>query len=424
MSFDPGFNPHFSVVELVPCPMLSVPDAHLDTADTPLREVAYRGDAWLPEEVDRLRAGFLADEDLQGIAGALDRTLGAVRTKVAELGLRRDSSRPWAVLEDEHLARHYGVQATSTVASDLGRTCAAVYARAGVLGLTEGNPPPYTRWEVAQIRAGYDWGIPVARLAVIVGRPASGIASLASKLGIRHRNGPVGWTGEEQGRALAWAETDIPYKVVADKLHDEGFPRREGRAVGQALRKLGYGRGWGRPWLPEEKDLLRHFYAHSLCLTPLRTRLDRSREAIAHQAKELELQGTHARPNGWRTEPAWTLLDLALLRRDYGQVPTKELAKRLNRKKGGIYNKAWALGLEHGWMRAFTSDEERAIRLAREHGVSVTDLSRALDRDVAVVSKHAVRMGIPFATRTVKAPRGPRRNRPAVTLASLLALAA
>ena len=56
--------------------------------------------------------------------------------------------------------------------------------------------------------------------------------------------------------------------------------------------------------------------------------------------------------------------------------------------------------------------------------MSITDLSTALERDPAVVSKHAIRMEIPFATRTVKAKRGPRRNRPAVTLASLLALAA
>ena len=420
MSHDPGF----SIVELVPCPMLSVPDAHPNAPGAPLREVAYRGDAWLPGELDRLRAGFAADEGLQGIADALGRTLSAVRTKVGELGLRRDSSRPWTALEDEHLARHYGTVATSAVASDLGRTCAAVYARAGVLALTEGNPPPYTRWEVTQVRAGYDWGVPVARLAVIVGRPASGIASLASKLGIKHRNGPVGWTGEEQGRALALAETGIRYGKVAERLEQEGFFRREGDAVGQVLHKLGYGRGWGRPWLSEEKDLLRHSYAHGLCLTPPRTRLGRSRSSIAWQAGELGLQGTHARPSGWRTEPPWMAQDIRILKRDYGRVPTKELARRLNRKKGGVYTKAWALGLEHGWMRAFTADEERAIRLARDHGVSLTDLSRALDRDVAVVSKHAIRMGIPFATRAVKAPRGPRRNRPLVTLASLLALAA
>jgi len=418
MSVDFAFN----LVELVPCPALSPADPPAPGA--PLREVAFRRDSWLPEQLDVLCARFAADEDLQVIADVLDRTLVAVRTKVDDLGLRRNSARPWPELEDAYLAQHYGTKPTSTIASELGRSCAAVYARAGVLDLTEGNAPPYTLWEIAQIRAGYDWGVPVTRLAVIVGRPVSGIVSLASKLGIKHRNSPPDWTSAEQGRALALAETSIRYAAVADQLEAEGFPRREGRTVGQALRKLGYGRGWGRPWLPEGKDLLRHAYEYGLSLTPLQRRLDRSREAIAHQAKEMELQGTHARPNGWRTEPDWSEADIAILTRDYGRVPTKELAKRFNRKKGGVYNKAWSLGLEHGFIRAFTTDEERAIHLARDHGVSITDLSAALDRDPAVVSKHAIRMDIPFATRTVKAQRGPRRNRPVVTLASLLALAA
>ncbi len=74
------------------------------------------------------------------------------------------------------------------------------------------------------------------------------------------------------------------------------------------------------------------------------------------------------------------------------------------------------------FMRAFSDEEERAIRIAWRHGTSITDLSKALDRDPAVVSKHAIRLEIPFSARTNKAPRGPRRGRPAVTLASLLAM--
>jgi len=63
---------------------------------------------------------------------------------------------------------------------------------------------------------------------------------------------------------------------------------------------------------------------------------------------------------------------IAVLRRDYGRVPTQELTARLGRKKGGVFMKAWTLGLKHGYGRPFSGDEERAIRLAREHGVSLT----------------------------------------------------
>ena len=407
----------FDLVELVPCP-----EPARDSPGAALREVAFREDAWLPGDVDDLRQRFAADEDLQEIADVLDRTLAAVRTKVRDLGLRRNSSRPWPGMDDATLAEHYGHEATSTIAATLGRSCGAVYARAGLLGLAERNSPPYTDWELAQIRAGYALGTPVAQLGVLIGRPASGIATVASRLQIRHANGPRSWSGAEQQRALELAETGLRYTVIADRMHEEGFPRRSGHTVGQTLRRLGYERGWGRPWLPEEDDLVRDAYLHNRSLTPLRSRLGRNRASIAHRAGELELQGTHARPNGWRTEPSWTEEDIAVLRRDYGTVPTPELARRLNRPKAGVYTKAWSLGLKHGFMRTFSDDEERAIRIAHHHGVSLTDLGAALDRDVAVVSKHAIRMGFPFGTRTRRAPRGPRRNRVPVTLEMLLAM--
>ncbi len=406
----------FDLVELVPCP-----EPARDGPGAALREVAFREDAWLPGDIDDLRQRFAADEDLQAVADALDRSLAAVRTKVHDLGLRRNSSRPWTGMDDATLAEHYGHEATSTIAATLGRSCGAVYARAGLLGLTEGAAP-YAPWEIAQIRVGYALGTPVAQLGVLIGRPASGIATVASRLQIRHANGPRSWSGAEQQRALELAETGLRYTVIADRMHEEGFPRRSGHTVGQTLRRLGYGRGWGRPWLPEEDDLVRDAYAHNKSLTPLRSRLGRSRTSIAWRAGELELQGTHARPNGWRTEPSWTAEDIAVLRRDYGTVPTPELARRLNRPKAGIYTKAWSLRLQHGFMRAFSVDEERAIRIARDHGVSLTDLGAALSRDPGVVSKHAIRMGIPFSARTKRAPRGPRRDRAPITLEALLAM--
>ncbi len=407
----------FDLVELVPGPAMGpvVPTS-------PLREIPFRRDAWLPEEIASLRAGFTADVDLQAIADELGRTLAAVRTKIGELGLRRNSSRPWSEMEDSFLAQNYGLIATSGIACDFGRAPAAIYARAGLLKLTEGNPPPYTEWEIAQLRAGYEQGVPVSQLGVLIGRPVTGIASLASKLGIAHANSPHDWSAEEQQRALVLAEAGHRYRHIAAELLAEGFPERQHNAVGRVLRKLGYGRGWGRTWLPEEDDLLRCAYATGAKLTPLRERLGRTPNSIRYRAGELGLQGTHARPNGWRTEPSWTDEEIAVLRRDYGKVSTHALAAALGRKKGGVYNKAFSLGLVHGWMRAFSEEEERAIRIARAGSISLPDLGQALGRDPAVVSKHATRMGIPFATRPHKAPRGPRRHRRPLDLAAILAL--
>ncbi len=45
-----------------------------------------------------------------------------------------------------------------------------------------------------------------------------------------------------------------------------------------------------------------------------------------------------------------------------------------------------------------------------------------MGRDTAVVSKQAIRIGIPFGPRTIKAPRGPRSGKLAMTLQHLLDL--
>src|SRR3546814_11682036 len=54
----------------------------------------------------------------------------AVAERVTLLGLRRNSARPWTEFDDAELVRRYGSDPTAAIASHLGRSCAAVYARA------------------------------------------------------------------------------------------------------------------------------------------------------------------------------------------------------------------------------------------------------------------------------------------------------
>lgn len=130
----------FDLIELVPCPASSP----APSTGVPLRELAFREDAWLPAEIDRLHALFRADESVEDIAAGLDRGLHGVRGKIAELGLRRHSTRPWTGMDDACLAQAYGQEAASTIAAALGRSVGAIYARATLLGLTEGAAPAYT----------------------------------------------------------------------------------------------------------------------------------------------------------------------------------------------------------------------------------------------------------------------------------------
>ena len=46
------------------------------------------------------------------------------------------------------------------------------------------------------------------------------------------------------------------YMAIIEMLVSEGFPRRSKAGFNPRLRKLGYGRGWGRAWISDEDELL------------------------------------------------------------------------------------------------------------------------------------------------------------------------
>jgi len=406
------------LVELVPYAPI------LPTAPrTALAEISFRADAWLPGDLQRLRTLFEADEPVTEIAAQLGRTVNAVRTRIEDLGLRRNSQRSWSTDDDCELSSRYGRDPTSAIAASLGRSCGAVYARAGVLGLTEGNPPAYTPWEDAQLEAGYERGIPVATIGVMIGRPGSGVVSRAEHLGLRHKNKCPNWTEPEIHRALELAETGMFYTAIGLALGAEGFPVRSKVAVERILHRLGYARGWGRAWTPEEDVLLRRVYERGESLTPLRFRLGRTTNSLRWRAGYLGLQGTHANAGGFRGGPVWSPEDEALLTARYGREPTPAVAAALGRPLRAIYTKAHHLGLVHGWIKPFTAEDAAAIRIAYHRGLSLTDLAEALGRDMAVVSKYAKReLDLHFSARPMKAPRGPRALRRTWTLATILEL--
>lgn len=414
-----SFDLDAEIVELTPF----VPDQQTGTT-APLAELAFRANAWLPDETLRLRAAFADDCTLEEIATVLGRSRASIATRIYDLGLRRNSRRSWIAWEDEELARCYTHEPTATLAARLGRGVSALYARAQLLGLSEPGSPPYSGWEDAQLRAGYEKAVPVAQIASLIGRPFAGVISRASALGLRHACQPDDWSDAEMARALALAATGMPYVVIARALASEGFPARNSRSLGQRLRKLGYGRGWGRPWITEEDELLRHAYATGTSLTPLRERLGRSPHSIRWRAEALGLRGTHVRRDGFRQGPVWTAGEEARLRADYGKVPTRDIAKDLGRGVRAVLYHANRLGLVHGFMRAFSAHEDRAIRNAWTHGVSMVDVAQALGRDPAVIGKRAARIGCRFndPARPSRGPRTRRANRTPVTLQSLLAL--
>lgn len=396
-----------TIVELEPCPRPR-------SAIAPLHEIAYRANAWTPAEIERLVTLFRQDASIDEIAETIGRGRAGVADKVAALGLRRNSTRPWTDLEDDELRRRYGAEATASLALAFGRSCSAIYARAGCLGLTEGNPPEWTAWEDAQLRAGYARGVPLLQLAALIGRPLSGLSGRAGLLGITHASHPPDWSEPEMRRALDLATEGYRYSQIIEMMAAEGFLVRSLSGFGQIIRKLGYGRGWGRAWTPDEDALLRQAYEAASSLTPLRARLGRTVCSLRWRAEYLGLRGTHANRNGWRMGPDWTEAQETFLREHYGKMPNDALAAQLGRTKAAMFSRANLLGLVHGYIRPFTSDETKALDLAFRHGIAIADLATALSRKACSVSKYATNHGIRFGRRPLRTPTP--------TLADILAL--
>ncbi|MCE3520065.1 hypothetical protein LXJ58_35510, partial [Escherichia coli] len=149
-----------------------------------------------------------------------------------------------------------------------------------------------------------------------------------------------------------------------------------------------------RNWTPDEDTLLIRAYADGASLTPLTTRLGRTKCSIRWRADHLGLRGTHAKRDGFRGGPVWTEADLATLREHYGKVPMDDLAARMGRTKASLFTRANLLGLVHGYHRAFTTDEQAAIRIAHAQGLALADLAIALGRKAATLSKYTGKRGL------------------------------
>ena len=388
-----------------------------------VREMAFRKNTWTPAETDMLRRMFAADAALDEMAQALGRGRHAVRSMICDLGMRRNSTRPWSELEDAEILKRYGSVTAAQLAQELGRSVAAVYGRAQVLRVSEARAAPYDGWEDAQISAGYASGVPVGQIATLIGRPMLGVLDRAMRLGLRHTQKPVDWSEEEVRRALELAEEGQPYTAIIARMAAEGFPARTKLGFGLKVRALGYGRGWGRPWTDDEDELLRRAYQLGESLTPVKQRLGRSSCSIRWRVGHIGLQGTHKNHAGFRQGPDWTPEQDDRLREAYGSIDTKALAAELGRGRMAVCQRANVLGLVHGYHKPFGDDERQAIRIAWSRGLSLTDLSKALERDVAVVSKQAIRLGLPFSSPSrPKAPRTPRASREVLTLQSILAM--
>ena len=229
------------------------------------------------------------------------------------------------------------------------------------------------------------------------------------------------WTSPELRAAIAAAQSGLSPTKISAHLQQLGYKRRSATAISHRISKEGMGTGTGnKPWTDAEVAALRAAYING---TPLQAAAPtRTKIAIHHKGKELELAGTHAALSNFAGD-VWTPEEESRLIAIYPTMRSADAAVLLGRSLHSVCRRAKRLGVTTGYWRPWADDELRAIRIAHAQGLSVVDLAEALGRGVSVISRQArLRMGLYFNRRANKAPKCPRSKRAPLTLESVLAM--
>ena len=156
---------------------------------------------WDAAETARLKALFADGLSCAAIARALGRTVGSTRWKIEELELSRPgASGRWSDDETATLIRMHAEEASAAaIAAATGRTPAGVKDKQRQLGLAEPGADPWDAADDARLRAAADGRESVAALASDLGRSEAAIRSRAHKLGVRLAVAGSAWTEADRG---------------------------------------------------------------------------------------------------------------------------------------------------------------------------------------------------------------------------------
>lgn len=359
------------------------------------RPFTSRHDAWTIEDDERLTSLFRSDQPLQAIEEALGRTKYAVRTRLYNLGLRRNTSLPWTEEEDSEMILRYGHVVTADLARDLGRSVSALYARASILGLTAPPDLEWTEWEDRQVVEGYKGGVPLSVLSKITGRSVSAISTRASKhLKITHAHEAEHWTDAEDQLLIACVAKERPEKDIVRAFKNAGFDRTQAAIAGRKAR-FGLHLPRNMPWSAEEDQILIAGYEANDRLEDIAARVGRPAGGLSWRARQLGIR--HPNPDGFRDGPVWTEEDIEVLKANYNKMPAAELAELLGRSKSAVHSRAHTMGITGGYHTVFTIEDYREIQKRDIEGgpkaVKAYALQRGWNWEVACRKAKKIREG-------------------------------
>lgn len=158
----------------------------------------------------------------------------------------------WTDAQEAFLREHYGKMPNQSLAAQLGRTKAAMFSRANLLGLVHGYIRPFSADETRALDLAFRHGVAIADLATALGRKACSVSKYATNHGIRFGRRPLRSPAPtladilaldaptERGGGAGLVDHVIdssPERPHANDQHDARDARRERRA-----RRLGRGR--------------------------------------------------------------------------------------------------------------------------------------------------------------------------------------
>jgi hypothetical protein len=130
----------------------------------------------------------------------------------------------------------------------------------------------------------------------------------------------------------------------------------------------------------------------------------------ARAGKKLGITQQREIKGGFCTTPKWTNEEHAILDEWYPKVPIDQVVKRLpGRSKSSVFARANQRGLVSPYAQKYsgwTSDEQRALRVAYKRGIAIADLAFAVGRNPMTASKYAANHGLDFGRRSLLA-QGP-----------------
>lgn len=138
------------------------------------------------------------------IAALTGRSVGTIRTMASAMGIKsggrgKDFDDLWTPREEKQLSEQWGLVTVARLSRMMGRTEAAIMAKASKLGLGRARSREWAASEDQAIRDGYPQNGPKP-LAKQLGRSVDSVKHRARKLGVRREAGSHPWVEAERKR--------------------------------------------------------------------------------------------------------------------------------------------------------------------------------------------------------------------------------